>query len=770
MAHQNYGRHIGGGGGYVGSSLAGVAGGGGGGPEDSEATAAAARVASLEERLARAATNERLGLPNPGPLPPLEVAGSQLVRTEKREDGVLRVYQRMEHAFPTGDRYVGETAGGKREGRGTYYFANGDVYVGEFRDNVFHGVGSLKRRSFKESGKQCTGRSYQGDFVGGVRDGRGRYATGFGDLYEGQFHNDKYHGKGAMAYANGDKYEGDWVEGQREGMGTQVYANKDVYEGQWRRGVYHGEGTLRYGKAGGSYAGSWDGGRMHGIGQRRYGSGAEYEGEYVAGLRCGKGVSKSAMGDLYVGAFREDQWHGEGTLIRCTGDRYQGSFARGAFAGVGRYEYERGGYYEGEYLAMHRCGVELCAPPRWFWDAWAFTPKTHIYDPVTGKLLTVRGVKVKDGEPVEKEEKDPKKYPIRKRLEQALAEMNQRRESRAAERATFERSIEYLSGEARERALERFAKKFNKQPQAFKPPILVGSAVDAAYLRAGGRADTAQVLAADGKRHGKGVRVFPDGSRYEGEWFQDLCHGFGVYVGGGPLGVRYEGEWKDGRRHGAGVESYGHTGNGRCICPLGGVHLGGARCFYDGAWEDGLYHGEGTFTCADGRQYHGAWSKGKRHGFGRYVMLPAAKQYSVARDLDGQILLQGVAEKGEFGQAVSFDDQFRIRVHEGYFNKNKRMVSGWGRAGSVGRASCAWHFYFKPPHPLKTLTPQGLGRETLNKGDVREGVFSYGRLNGIVRITFATGKVRVLPRLRRQCISCHASHPLQLTPLPPTPR
>jgi hypothetical protein len=77
-------------------------------------------------------------------------------------DGVMRVYKRLEHRFPTGDLYVGETVLGRREGRGTYYYANGDVYVGEFRDNVFHGVGVLRKGDFNESGRACSGRSYQG--------------------------------------------------------------------------------------------------------------------------------------------------------------------------------------------------------------------------------------------------------------------------------------------------------------------------------------------------------------------------------------------------------------------------------------------------------------------------------------------------------------------------------------------------------------------------------------------------------------------------------
>lgn len=204
------------------------------------------------------------------------------------------------------------------------------------------------------------------------------------------------------------------------------------------------------------------------------------------------------------------------------------------------------------------------------------------------------------------------------------------------------------------------------------------------------------------------MRVWSDGSRYEGDWFQDLQHGFGVYVGAGPLGVRYEGEWKEGKRHGAGVESYGNTLGLRSMCPLGYVHSGGARCFYDGAWAHDRFHGEGTLTCGDGRQYHGAWSEGKRHGFGRLVMVPKKLQYSAVRDVDGQIVLQGTVEEGEFGMPVRLDDASRVKVWEGQMNKNKR---------------------------------HGLGRVTLNSGDVIEGSFDRGKPTGIVRTQFATGRV-----------------------------
>jgi hypothetical protein len=683
-------------------------GGGGGGhaiipfAQKKYSAAALARVDAMERRLQLAQERIDAGLPPPE-LPAEDFTRQQLVRTEKGSDGIMRVYKRLEHRFPSGDLYVGETVHGKREGRGTYYYANGDVYVGEFAADVFEGVGVLRKSDFKESGRACTGRSYQGEFSRGKRHGRGKYATGFGDVYEGEFQEDAYHGRGNMLFANGDRYEGFWARGRREGEGFMRYANSDTYLGHWSRNVYHGEGTLTYVKSKGSYSGTWYFGVKQGIGKRVYGSGAEYEGEWLANERCGKGVGKTAQGDLYVGAWLEDLYHGEGSLVVCTGDRYQGGFVRGKFCGLGRFEYEGGGYYEGEYRAQLRMGCPAIPADRWFWRAWKRMPRTHIYDPLSGELLTVRGRKVKKGEMVEEEVKDPKLIPPSQRLQSALEESAERKNKVRQERETLEKSMEALSANARKAALERYLRKRGKQPDDFRPPILVGTDHDKAFIKAGGREDAVLKLAADGKRHGHGVRVYADSTRYEGEWFQDKRCGFGVLVGGGERGARYEGTWYNDLRHGAGVESYGNSRGDWFICPLGNTHSGGARCFYDGGFVNGFYEGMGTFTCCDGRQYHGEWSHGKRHGFGRLVYLPKEQQYSIARDVAGNIILQNAAQVGEYGMGLRLDDAYRLRVHEGYFNKNKRM---------------------------------GLGRETLNRGEVREGNYTYGRLNGVVRITF----------------------------------
>jgi hypothetical protein len=58
-----------------------------------------------------------------------------------------------------------------------------------------------------------------------------------------------------------------------------------------------------------------------------------------------------------------------------------------------------------------------------------------------------------------------------------------------------------------------------------------------------------------GRKHGKGVKTWANGDRYEGEFFEDRLEGFGVYVfgRGAWAGERYEGDYLVGRRHGYGV-------------------------------------------------------------------------------------------------------------------------------------------------------------------------------------------------------------------------
>ena len=55
----------------------------------------------------------------------------------------------------------------------------------------------------------------------------------------------------------------------------------------------------------------------------------------------------------------------------------------------------------------------------------------------------------------------------------------------------------------------------------------------------------------DDEEHGRGVKVWADGSRYDGEFRDGKPHGRGVYVT--TESDRYEGDWRDGKANGSGT-------------------------------------------------------------------------------------------------------------------------------------------------------------------------------------------------------------------------
>ena len=101
-----------------------------------------------------------------------------------------------------------------------------------------------------------------------------------------------------------------------------------------------------------------------------------------------------------------------------------------------------------------------------------------------------------------------------------------------------------------------------------------------------------------GKANGKGRLIHGDGDVYEGEWKNDKAHGFGVYIH--TDGAKYEGMWVEDKQHGEGTENW----------PDGSV--------YKGQYLNGKKHGTGQFAWSDGSTYEGEFSENDINGFGVY--------------------------------------------------------------------------------------------------------------------------------------------------------
>ena len=110
------------------------------------------------------------------------------------------------------DSYEGDFVKGLRTGRGIYRFqdeaggAVGSKYDGEWKDNKMHGMGVYR---------WIDGRMYEGSYVHDKKHGYGVYRWADGRKYEGKWENGKQHGRGKYLLLNGEVKVGDWVNGKR---------------------------------------------------------------------------------------------------------------------------------------------------------------------------------------------------------------------------------------------------------------------------------------------------------------------------------------------------------------------------------------------------------------------------------------------------------------------------------------------------------------------------------------------------------------------------
>tara|TARA_Y100001978_G_C23649373_1_gene412557 strand:- start:727 stop:1314 length:588 start_codon:yes stop_codon:yes gene_type:complete len=97
---------------------------------------------------------------------------------------------------------------------GSFYYENLDVYVGEFKD--------------------------------GKRNGQGTYTWANdpykGDKYVGEYKDDKRNGQGTETYANGAKYVGEYKDDKKNGQGTHTWPSGQKYVGEFKDGKKNGRG------------------------------------------------------------------------------------------------------------------------------------------------------------------------------------------------------------------------------------------------------------------------------------------------------------------------------------------------------------------------------------------------------------------------------------------------------------------------------------------------------------------------------------------------
>ncbi len=88
------------------------------------------------------------------------------------------------------------------------------------------------------------GYSQTGCVSGNCWNGFGSYHFADGAIYLGEWKNGKFNGQGTYTYSNGDKYIGEWKEDYKDGQGTYYYSDGAIYNGSWKDDYKNGQGIL----------------------------------------------------------------------------------------------------------------------------------------------------------------------------------------------------------------------------------------------------------------------------------------------------------------------------------------------------------------------------------------------------------------------------------------------------------------------------------------------------------------------------------------------
>ncbi len=119
-------------------------------------------------------------------------------------------------------RYKGEWKNGLPNGKGIKHFYKVDSYIeGNFVDGFAEGFG---KQTYEQTWER-TQPYYEGEFKRNNYNGKGAYYYGDGDYYKGMWKDGKYHGQGTEyslrldrtwvgEYENDKKVDGNWVRGE----------------------------------------------------------------------------------------------------------------------------------------------------------------------------------------------------------------------------------------------------------------------------------------------------------------------------------------------------------------------------------------------------------------------------------------------------------------------------------------------------------------------------------------------------------------------------
>lgn len=254
-------------------------------------------------------------------------------------------------------------SGDCRNGYGKYLDPVGNIYEGNWVNGKLNGKGKAT---------QFNGDTYEGDYSDSKREGQGTYTFKTGDVYFGHFANNSINGKGKRNFPNGNIYEGDWVNGIMEGQGIYTVKNGNYYSGEWKNSKQNGYGKEFVKATNVTREGTWKDGILvnsttavtspskgsdtcvsgncaNGKGKYIYPNGDTYEGNFVNGKKDGQGTLAFPSGNVYIGQFANNVFNGKGIYKFADGEIYDGNWVDNKRSGKGKTTFD-GDIYEGDYV------------------------------------------------------------------------------------------------------------------------------------------------------------------------------------------------------------------------------------------------------------------------------------------------------------------------------------------------------------------------------------------------------------------------------------
>lgn len=174
--------------------------------------------------------------------------------------------------------------------------------------------------------------------------------------------------------------------------------------------------------------------------------------------------------------------------------------------------------------------------------------------------------------------------------------------------------------------------------------------------------------------NGDGFRVLPSGMEYTGKFFKGKFHGFGTLFDPAKK-ISHEGMWKHGvlrkglKKYPNGEVYKGELLQGRAH-GLGTFYSPEGTIIYSGHCENDHPHGMGTRIYLSGDQYRGEFMNGKAHGKGMLIWAKREKEDDLIEQEDCLI--------ADFADGMLKENAFALSL------SNPHTVVGWKRVETEG--------------------------------------------------------------------------------------